>query len=310
MITKLPGGREGSIPSGLLSCFFGPGFKLCLGQVRHRLFSCRLGRCLTLHAGSTCDGETHRREEKDEMNDDIAAVIDEIAKLPPDWHGAGSLSPNALRAIARHAENVGTIQNSMETGAGKTTLLFSHLSSNHIVFALDGGKSISQVKSSPLFNPTPVTFVEGPTQLTLPHHKFVKNVQIALIDGPHAYPFPDIEYYYFYPLIQEGGLLLVDDIKIPSIRRMFDIIAAEDMFKLVDVIDNNLSIFRRTEAPLIDPQGDGWWLQGYNREHYEEIQYYLRPRRHGVLSFIAGMTPRSLKKIVPAKMKKTIRQRM
>lgn len=232
------------------------------------------------------------------MNDNIAALIDDIAKLPPDWHGAGSLSPNALRAIARHAENVGTIQNSVETGSGKTTLLFSHLSSNHIVFALDGGKSISQVKSSQLFNPEHVTFVEGPTQLTLPHYKFMKEVQIALIDGPHGYPFPDIEYYYFYPIIQEGGLLLVDDIKIPSVRRMFDIIAAGDMFKLVDIIESNLSIFKRTEATLIDPQSDSWWLQGYNREHFEEIQYYSRPRRHGVFSFIASMTPRPLKEIM------------
>jgi hypothetical protein len=198
----------------------------------------------------------------------------------------------------------------VETGAGKTTLLFSHLSSHHTVFALDAGASISQVKASPLFNSEHVTFVEGPTQLTLPHHDFVKNVQIALIDRPHGYPFPDIEYYYFYPIIQEGGLLLVDDIKIPSIRRMFDIIAAGDMFKLVDIIDNNLSIFRRTDAPLIDPHSDSWWLQGYNREHFEEIQYYYRPRRHGVLSFVAGMTPRPLKKIVPARLKKTIRQRM
>jgi hypothetical protein len=244
------------------------------------------------------------------MNNDIATRLDEIAKLPSDWHGAGSLSPDALRAIVRQAETIGTIDSSVETGAGKSTLLFSQLSCNHTVFALDGGASISQVRSSPLFNGQTVTFVEGPTQLTLPRHDFVKNVQIALIDGPHGYPFPDIEYYYFYPIIQEGGLLLIDDIKIPSIRRMFDIIAAGDMFKLVDVIDRNFSIFRRTSAPLIDPHSDGWWLQGYNREHFEEIQYYLRPRRHGLLSFIAGMTPRPLKKIVPARLKKTIRQRM
>lgn len=244
------------------------------------------------------------------MNNDIAARLDEIAKLPPDWHGAGSLSPDALRAITRHAGTVGTIESSVETGAGKTTLLFSHLSRNHTVFALDAGASISQVKSSPLFNPETVTFVEGPTQLTLPRHDFARNVQIALIDGPHGYPFPDIEYYYFYPIIQEGGLLLVDDIKIPSICRMFDIIAAGDMFELVDVIDRNFSIFRRTSAPLIDPHSDSWWLQGYNREHFEEIQYYLRPRRHGLLNFIAGMMPRPLKKIVPPRLRKTIRQRM
>lgn len=70
------------------------------------------------------------------MNNDIAVRIDEIAKLPPDWHGAGSLSSDALRAIARHAEKIGVIKSTVETGAGKTTLLFSHLSSHHTVFAL------------------------------------------------------------------------------------------------------------------------------------------------------------------------------
>lgn len=43
------------------------------------------------------------------MNDNIATLIDDIAKLSPDWHGAGSLSPNALGAIARHGEAIGTM---------------------------------------------------------------------------------------------------------------------------------------------------------------------------------------------------------
>jgi hypothetical protein len=35
------------------------------------------------------------------MNNDISSLVAEIAKLPPDWHGVGSLSPRALQAIAR-----------------------------------------------------------------------------------------------------------------------------------------------------------------------------------------------------------------
>ena len=149
------------------------------------------------------------------MNTDISLLVAEISKLPPDWHGVGSVSPRALQTIARHADQIGAIHNSLETGSGKSTLLFSHLSSDHLVFAVDGGGSISQVKSSALFNMEAVTFVEGPTQVTLPQYQFTQNVQIALIDGPHGYPFPDLEYYYLYPLIEAGGLLLVDDIKIP-----------------------------------------------------------------------------------------------
>ena len=33
------------------------------------------------------------------------------------------------------------------------------------------------------------------------------------------------------------------------------------------------------EAPAIDPCSDSWWLQGYNRPHYEEIS---RPPNPGL----------------------------
>jgi hypothetical protein len=241
------------------------------------------------------------------MKNHIFALIDKITKLPSDWHIAGSVSPRVLHSIAQHAEQIGTIHNSVETGSGKTTLLFSHLSSNHLVFAKDVGRSISQVKASPLFNAQSVTFVEGPSQGSLPNYRFTHKVQIALIDGPHGYPFSDLEYYYFYPIIETGGLLLVDDIQIPSIGRMFDIIKADDMFNLLEIVDN-MAFFRRSKAPLIDPQSDSWWLQGYNKAYYKEIQPW-GPRLPRVQSCLACITPQSLKKIIPVRLKKMLWQR-
>jgi hypothetical protein len=105
----------------------------------------------------------------------------------------------------------------------------------------------------------------------LPTYHFEHRLQIALLDGPHGYPFPDLEYFYLYPQMDCGGLLLVDDIKIPSIRRMFDILKEEPMFRLLEVADHNLAVFQRTEAPLLDPTADYWWLQGYNAPYYAEI---------------------------------------
>ena len=183
-------------------------------------------------------------------------------------HKAGTFSSLVLQAIARNASQR-PIAASAETGSGASTLLFSHVSQRHTVFAVDDGTdSIRAVETSPLLRPNVVTFVEGPTQLTLPTHRFVEKLQLVLIDGPHAYPFPDLEYYYLYAHLDEGALLILDDIHIRSITNLFDFLSADDMFDLGEVVENT-AFFRRTAAETFSRVGDGWWLQGYNRRDFE-----------------------------------------
>jgi hypothetical protein len=210
------------------------------------------------------------------------------------------MSEAVLRAIATHSERLPPICHSAETGSGKTTLLFSHLSQHHEVFAIDDGGSISRVQSSSLFNPERVTFIQGPSQMTLPRHRFAGKLEMALIDGPHAYPFPDLEYYYFYPQICERGLLLIDDINIPSIGSMFEIVKAGEMFDLVDVVENT-AFFLRTTARLIDPLGDDWWLQGFNRSHYEYA--IARDRSSSRTRQLTRFIPSRVKDLVPRRWK-------
>jgi hypothetical protein len=234
-------------------------------------------------------------------------LLAEISLLPQDWHGAGTMSNPVLDAIVKHSLDIKEVRYSAETGSGKTTLLFSHLSQSHTVFAVDDGNSISRVKNSDLFNRTSVTYVEGPSQITLPRYKFTDELQLVLIDGPHAYPFPDLEYYYFYPLIAEGGLLLIDDINIPSIRRMFEIVRLDDMFKLLEVVENT-AFFRRTSAPVFDPLGDDWPLQGFNREFYE----YALARGGASQNFpeIRRFIPQRLKQLIPLSWKTKILRKL
>jgi hypothetical protein len=192
--------------------------------------------------------------------DDILATILEIA---PGLHGAGTFSPRVLAAIARHAR-AREIQCSAETGSGASTLLFSHLSRRHVVFALDGGDgSVARVRRSPLLNPGAVTFVEGPTHLTLPAHRFPDKLQLALIDGSHAYPFPDLEYAYLYPHLAPGALLILDDIHIPTVHNLFRFLRRDAMFRLDQVVGAT-AFFTRTGAPAFDPLSDGWARQNYN----------------------------------------------
>ena len=197
--------------------------------------------------------------------DDMDRLLDQLAELPADWHAAGLLSVDALSAIVRHAGP--SVAHSVETGSGRSTLFFSHLSSSHVTFSLDDGQSISQVWKSTLFQPATVRLIEGPTQLTLPKFVFDEPIDVALIDGPHGFPFPDLEYYYFYPHVRTGGLLVIDDVHIPTIRTLFTFLRDDEMWKLLEVVQGRTAVFRRTDAPIFDPLGDGWWLQRYNHRH-------------------------------------------
>jgi len=202
------------------------------------------------------------------MGHDAAKVLEEVVRLAPGLHAAGTFSAAALAGLVRHA-SVRPVHHSMETGSGASTLLFSHLSEDHTVFAMDGGTgSIRSVEGSPLMRPQVVRFVEGPTQLTLPLHHFPHPLQLALIDGPHGYPFPDLEYYYVYPHLDSGALLIVDDIHIPTITNLFNFLQADEMFDLQGVIETT-AFFRRTDAPTFPPTGDGWWTQRYNSRPLE-----------------------------------------
>lgn len=197
------------------------------------------------------------------MDPSIDEICRRIVEVAPGLHGAGTLSARTLRAIAQAASGR-AIRNSVETGSGASTLLFSHLSEHHTVFALNGGSgSISNIRRSPLLRQSAVTFVEGPTQATLPRHHFAHKLQLALIDGPHAYPFPDLEYYFLYPHLEAGALLIVDDIHIPSVHNLFEFLRRDAMFKLDRVVQTT-AFFTRTDAPVFDPLGDGWQRQEFN----------------------------------------------
>ena len=195
---------------------------------------------------------------------DTAALIEGLAALPTDWHEAGMLSMDVIRALARCPH---PIRHSVETGTGRSTLLLSHMSSDHTVFTLGGDSILSRVKSSPLLSRDRVTFVEGPSQSTIPRHSFASPLDLVLIDGPHAYPFPELEYYCLYPLLTEGATLVVDDIHIPTIHRLYTFLREDDMFSLERVVDTT-AFFRRTASPTFDPLGDGWSKQVFNSRRY------------------------------------------
>jgi hypothetical protein len=101
----------------------------------------------------------------------------------------------------------------------------------------------------------------------VPKWSFADPLDFVLLDGPHAYPFPDLEYYYIYPHIRKGGVLVVDDIHIPSIHRMYEFLRDDEMWEHCSDV-RTTSFFRRTDKPIFDPLEGNWPNQRYNRRRF------------------------------------------
>ncbi len=199
------------------------------------------------------------------MTGGVTDVLTRIAALPDDWPLAGSLRADVLRQIA---ERAGPVRRSAETGTGKSTLLLSHLAGHHTIFARDDageGGSLAAVRASPLLRAATVEFVVGPSQQTLPAHRFAGALDLVLLDGAHGFPFTHLDYYFLYPHLAPGALLVLDDVHIRSVNDLFRFLRADAMFEPLEVV-HTTAFFRRTAAPVFDPCGDEWWLQGYNRK--------------------------------------------
>jgi predicted O-methyltransferase YrrM len=206
----------------------------------------------------------------------LMLITDKIAALDIDnkSHAAGAFTTLVLRRLEQLMPR--DMARTAETGCGKSTILFSNLSRDHTVFTIDDSvhgenSSLHYFRTCALTQADRVQCVLGPTQQTLPAYNAFGGYDAVLIDGPHGYPFPELEYYYFYPHIKTGGLLIVDDVHIATIGRLADFIAEDAMFELVEMVVST-AVFRRTDAPVFDPLGDGWWEQDFNRRRIQADQ--------------------------------------
>lgn len=216
-------------------------------------------------------------------------------------HGSGSLGGAELNAIERVCPCGGM---TIETGCGASTVLFSRLSRHHTVFTRDDraeqNSSVRFVTDSPLYQPDRVEFVFGPTQKTLPTFQFDIVIDAALIDGPHAFPFPELEYYFIYPHLAADAILIVDDVHIPTLFNLYRFLREERMLAFIGKIGNT-AFFRRTGAPTFDPLGDGWDQQEFNRRRFPVA---------GQDDRMARLFPAWLTHLFPPTLRRAIRARL
>jgi FkbM family methyltransferase len=197
-------------------------------------------------------------------------------------HRAGTLTAGPLSTMQWYLEDYfkGRGVLTIETGCGASTVLFAHYADRHTVFCYDDRKdensSVTFVTEFASFPHDRVEWIFGPTQRTIPTYSFKDHVDLVLIDGPHGFPFAELEYYYLYPLLKPGGVLIIDDIHIPTLNNLFRFLCQDDMFYL-GTVTATTAFFHRSHAPVLNPLGDDWWLQRYNMQRFPAYSNAWKP---------------------------------
>ena len=189
------------------------------------------------------------------------------------FHPWDAMAPAALSGILKR----GPFQASAETGCGGSTIVLSQASARHTAFAIeDESRTITGLRNQSELRSEHVTFVEGQSKDTLPGYQFGTELDLVLLDGPHAYPLPQLEFAYLFPRVRLGGWLVIDDIQIPSVHELFRFLGKESSVALEEVIVRT-AFFRRVSAPEHSP--DGWLQQAMNRHTILRYSWRDRLRR-------------------------------
>jgi hypothetical protein len=152
-----------------------------------------------------------------------------------------------------------------ETGAGISTILCGACARRHYVVCPDQAE-IARIRGfiSEHHWPDQLVPLVASSDVALPGLAATLGgelLDLALIDGAHRYPFPIIDWHYFSRVLRPEGLMLVDDIQIPSVGLLIEYLKQDADWRLEEVTGKT-AWFRklREEAPVND-----WSGQSINR---------------------------------------------
>lgn len=151
----------------------------------------------------------------------------------------------------------------METGAGKSTLVFALSGARHIAVtpAQSEIEAIREYATQHDISLDGVTFVAEPSERFLPRCD-AGRLDLVLIDGKHAFPWPIIDWFFTADRLRQGGIMLLDDVQMPSVSMLADFLRVDPGWKSVRDFSGKTVAFQKQGAAVRDV---AWHMQPFNR---------------------------------------------
>jgi hypothetical protein len=182
---------------------------------------------------------------------------------PANW----SVATAVLRFMTEHLRPGMT---TLETGAGQTTAACAIVGTHHICVTPDAAQ-VERIRTylDGLAIQYDVKFIVESSDVALASGIGIPDrLDFVLIDGAHRFPFPILDWHYTQNRVPVGGIVVVDDFIMPSVRILYDFLLLEDDWELIRALEVT-AFFRRVKRT--ENVWD-WADQAINKSHLEMVR--------------------------------------
>ena len=195
--------------------------------------------------------------------------------------------------------NVRPGMRTIETGCGLSTAVFAAAGAEHTCVSpfADEHRRIAAWCAAHGIGTEAVRFVEGRSDAVLPALA-VQDLDLALVDGSHAFPHAFVDFWYLALRLKRGGLLLVDDLQLWTGGTLSDFLREQPEWELVHDFPPRAAVFRLAGTLEI--------LGAWSRQPYvvarsidlggSRVRGYLRLLRHRRFGWIAARAREGLRR--------------
>lgn len=179
-----------------------------------------------------------------------------VVRDPPPVHGEAAgdqqVWGTAVDCYDFMARHVDAGSRTLETGCGISTALFGLWGTEHTCVVYSPGeveilRTWAQQRGVDLSH---MTFEIGPSDDVLPRLEPTE-LDLAFIDGSHAFPAAIIDWFYAAGRLREGGVVVLDDIQLPAVRLgLFEFLAKDPRWEIVARTDKWAACVRHSSGPL------------------------------------------------------------
>jgi hypothetical protein len=206
------------------------------------------------------------------MSTAAEALLESVLANPPLVHRGGSerdpsrwsdegvrgkeqtcwgISPSLARdLLGRLAPGMRTL----ETGAGLSTLVFAIGGARHTAVSPDPAEhaALRDYGARAGIDLSGVRFVAEPSDRYLPGAD-PEELDLVLLDGKHAFPWPMVDWFYTADRLKVGGLMILDDTQLRPVNVLEDFLASDaERWRLEAKPGRRTTVFRKLAHPVHD----------------------------------------------------------
>ena len=141
----------------------------------------------------------------------------------------------------------------LETGSGISTLVFALRQSNHIAIT-PSATEVAAIRAYADANEIPldrVEFIVEASERYLPRYEG-KDLDLVLIDGKHAFPWPILDWFYTADRLKQGGIVVLDDLQMSSVAILRDFILEDPRWQLERSFGRRAVAVKKISASVTD----------------------------------------------------------